>query len=159
LLTVHESSGIAMLALTLGRLAWRAYARVGAVNAVLSRAQLLLAGALHYVLYAALVGLTLLGWLTADATSIGPRLFGVLPLPRLIGIDRNLGDDLQQWHAQAAWLLLALVAVHVAAALWHHYVRRDAVLRSMLPPAAGKDRSVRPAIALAAAVECAGAGC
>ena len=47
--------------------------------------------------------------------------------------DRELGYGLQDWHVDAAWVLLALVFGHVAAALWHHYIRRDNVLRSMQP--------------------------
>jgi cytochrome b561 len=80
-----------------------------------------------------LFALTTLGWLTADALGAGVRLFGVLPLPHVIARDRDLGDDLQQLHAGAAWLLLAFVIVHIIAALLHHFVRRDDVLRSMQP--------------------------
>jgi cytochrome b561 len=133
LLAVHETSGVAVLLLTAARLAWRIRARVGAVNANLPRMLRVLAGAGHLALYAVLFTLTTLGWLTADAFGGGVRLFGVLPLPHLIAHDRDLGDDLQQWHAGAAWLLLALVIAHIAAALLHHFVRRDDVLRSMQP--------------------------
>jgi cytochrome b561 len=47
--------------------------------------------------------------------------------------DRALGHDLQSWHATAANAILVLAGIHAAAALFHHYVWRDGVLRRMLP--------------------------
>jgi thiosulfate reductase cytochrome b subunit len=77
--------------------------------------------------------LPVLGWVTANAYGQTLRLFGLLPLPTLIERDREFGYGLQDWHVDAAWLLLTLVLGHVVAALWHHYIRRDNVLRSMQP--------------------------
>jgi thiosulfate reductase cytochrome b subunit len=87
----------------------------------------------HYALYATTLALPVLGWLTANAYGQTLRLFSLLPLPTLMARDRELGYGLQDWHVDAAWVLLALVLGHVAAALWHHYIRRDNVLRSMQP--------------------------
>jgi cytochrome b561 len=61
------------------------------------------------------------------------KLFGLLPLPLLVRPDADLADRLGDLHAATAWVLLALVAVHIGAALWHHAVRRDGVLAAMLP--------------------------
>ncbi|RBJ88056.1 cytochrome b, partial [Xanthomonas oryzae pv. oryzae] len=44
-----------------------------------------------------------------------------------------LGDTLGTWHLNAAWALLALVLLHIGAALWHHLVLRDGLLRRVLP--------------------------
>jgi cytochrome b561 len=133
LLAVHESCGIIVLLLTLARLAWRARARVGILRAQAPRAMRLLAGAVHFALYAMLVALPLLGWLAVSARGRVPQFLGLLRLPQLIARDRDVFDDLLQWHGLAAWLLLSLVVVHVAAALLHHYVLRDDVLYSMQP--------------------------
>jgi cytochrome b561 len=54
-------------------------------------------------------------------------------LPTIIGADEDLADRLQDLHVDAAWALLALVCLHIGAALWHHFVLRDGVLRRMLP--------------------------
>jgi cytochrome b561 len=132
LLTIHQSTGLAILGLTLVRLAWRHIARVGALHVQLPRAVRVGSSAAHAALYIALFALTILGWLTSSA--FGQRLrLGAIALPALIGRDRDLGDNFQAWHADLAWILLILVLGHVGAALWHRFQCRDGVLRSMAP--------------------------
>lgn len=58
---------------------------------------------------------------------------GVLPLPDLVAKDVGLGDALQRVHETLNYALLGLVALHVAAALKHHLIDRDATLHRMLP--------------------------
>ncbi len=91
-----------------------------------------LAGLTHLALYALLLALPLLGWALSDAQGKPVHLLGAT-LPALVGEDEDLADQLQAWHLDAAWALLALASLHVAAALWHHFVLRDGVLRTMLP--------------------------
>jgi cytochrome b561 len=133
LLAIHEWTGLTVLALIVLRLAWRAYANVGRLHAKISPRTRIVAALGHYTLYAATLALPVLGWLTANAYGQTLRLFGLLPLPTLMARDRELGYALQDWHVDAACLLLALVLGHVAAAFWHHYIRRNGVLRSMQP--------------------------
>jgi cytochrome b561 len=64
-------------------------------------------------------------------------LWGVVPLPALIASDEALGETLVVLHRWNSRLLLLLIAVHVAAALRHHFVLKDDVLRRMLPAARG----------------------
>jgi cytochrome b561 len=90
------------------------------------------AGATHIALYAVLLALPLLGWALSNAQDKPVHFFG-LTLPALVGGDEDLADRLQSLHIDAAWLLLALVSLHIAAALWHHFVLRDGTLRQMLP--------------------------
>jgi cytochrome b561 len=90
------------------------------------------AGLTHVALYALLLGLPLLGWALSSAQDKPVHLLG-LTLPALVGADEDLADTLQAWHLDAAWILLGLVSLHVAAALWHHFFLRDGVLRMMLP--------------------------
>jgi len=133
LLSIHEWTGLAMLALILLRLAWRVYASVARLHKTLSPRTRIVAALGHYAMYATTLALPVLGWLTANAYGQTLRLFGLIPLPTLIARDRELGYGLQDWHVNVASVLLALVLGHVAAALWHHYIRRDNVLRSMQP--------------------------
>lgn len=97
-----------------------------------SRIVHILAGLTHIALYALLLALPMLGWALSSAQDKPVHLFGAT-LPNLVGADEDLADTLQTWHVDAAWLLLGLVTLHVCAALWHHFVLRDGVLRTMLP--------------------------
>jgi len=69
----------------------------------------------------------------ASSAAGTPVHFFGLTLPALVGEDEDLADTLQSLHVDAAWALLALVTLHLAAALWHHFVLRDHTLRMMLP--------------------------
>lgn len=89
------------------------------------------AGSTHMALYALLLVQPLLGWSLSNAEGKPVHLIGVT-LPALVGADEDLADSLHVWHQDVAWLLLALVTLHVAAALFHHFVLRDGVLRMML---------------------------
>jgi cytochrome b561 len=87
----------------------------------------------HGLMYAVIACVTLIGWALCNAHAIRLRLLGILPLPHLVRADSDLADSLSDYHVWAAWTLLAVVVLHVMAALWHHYIRRDGVLTAMLP--------------------------
>jgi cytochrome b561 len=87
----------------------------------------------HFALYVLLLAMTLLGLALSNAHNVQVELFGLVKLPMLVGEDPDLADVLTEYHVWGAWALLALVLLHVAAACWHHWVRRDDVLVSMLP--------------------------
>jgi cytochrome b561 len=72
-----------------------------------------------------------------SAHGISLHFLGVIHLPQLVAADSELADTLSDYHIWLSWVLLALVSMHAGAALWHHFVRRDAVLAAMLPGRAG----------------------
>lgn len=135
LLDWHRSLGLLILAVMLLRLALRYFLRVGSLDHGLPPILVIVSKAGHAVLYVLLLAIPLLGWAQSSARGQTVNLFGLVPLPPLplIERDRELAETLATWHEAAAWLLLAVVFAHAAAALWHHFVRRDTVLRSMLP--------------------------
>jgi cytochrome b561 len=87
----------------------------------------------HLMLYVMLCALPVVGWAASNAHAVRVKLFGVVALPGLVHDDPDLADTLTDIHSWLAWGLLALVVAHVAAACWHHFVRRDRVLAAMLP--------------------------
>jgi len=100
----------------------------------------LLARMTHLGLYAALVLMPLTGWVIVSASSLGipTVLYGVLRLPHIGFIaaspDKAVIETIASWtHASIAAAAAALVALHIAAALWHHVFQRDDVLTRMLP--------------------------
>ncbi|WP_424682813.1 cytochrome b [Frateuria sp. YIM B11624] len=132
LLDVHRHLGLCVLLLFALRVASRLRSG-GLPDAARPGWPMRAAAALtHAGLYASILVLPLLGWMLSDAQDKPVRFFG-LALPRLVQPDFDLADQLQAWHREAAWALLALVLLHLLAALWHHFVLRDAVLRGMWP--------------------------
>ena len=87
----------------------------------------------HCALYGLLVGLPLLGWATTNARNRPVNFVGLFQLPTLVDVNSQLADQLFENHIRGAWLLLGLVSLHAAAALYHHFVRHDRVLWAMLP--------------------------
>lgn len=92
----------------------------------------LAAGGTHVAMYALMLALPLIGWSLSNAYGKTVYLFGIT-LPNLVAADEDLADTLGTWHLNAAWALLALVAVHIVAALVHHLVLRDGLLHRVLP--------------------------
>ena len=91
------------------------------------------AKAAHLLMYGVLIALPLLGWAVTSAHGVTLRFLGSVPLPKVVSADSELADTLTDYHVWLAWALLGLVVAHVSAAVWHHFARKDGVLRAMLP--------------------------
>ncbi|WP_233511192.1 cytochrome b [Dyella psychrodurans] len=132
LLEGHRHFGLFVLILFFLRVALRI--RLGTLPSASRNAWPIRAAAAltHIALYALMLALPILGWALSNAEDKPVHFFG-LTLPALVGGDEDLADRLQTLHLDAAWLLLALVLLHIAAALWHHFALRDGTLRLMLP--------------------------
>jgi cytochrome b561 len=88
----------------------------------------------HLALYGLIFAVTLSGWALGGTlrSPVDIDLFGVLNVPHLLSPGSGFHGLLEETHEVLANVLIALAAVHVAAALYHHFVRRDAVLWRML---------------------------
>lgn len=131
-LAVHLTLGLAILGLTLVRLVFRLRGPVP--QRAEPRALAIVAGIGHFGLYALLILVALTGWLGHRPTPFQtpPHLFGVLPMPVIAGLSPIATRTMLTIHSLASWTLLALIGVHVAAALFHFIVLGDEVLQSML---------------------------
>ena len=127
----HKWFGVTVFLLVWLRLAWRLTHRPPALPATLSPPLQRLAHAGHALLYGLMIVIPLSGWLMSSAKGVQTVWFGLVPLPDLLGRDRELGDLLQQAHKLLNLLLLLTLAGHVLAALWHHFVLKDDTLRRM----------------------------
>jgi cytochrome b561 len=125
---LHQSFGLVFVALLLVRLGVRP--ATAAAGPGLGRWA---ARAMHAALYALMFAIPLAGLGNQWARGRASDFFGVLALPSPLAADRTLAKLLGEIHETAAVALLALAGVHMLAALWHHFVRRDDVLRNMLP--------------------------
>lgn len=130
---LHKSLGLTVLALMLLRFAWRLAGGRPAALAGTARWQSASATVTHWLLYAALLAMPLSGWLYNSASNFPLRWFGLVRVPALSGRDPDLKELAHEAHETIFWVIVALVLLHVGAALWHHLVRRDATLDRMLP--------------------------
>jgi len=89
--------------------------------------------AVHGVIYLLLIAVPMFGWLHSSSAGFPVVWLGVLPLPDLVGKDKALADVFKELHEGSVNLLIALVVLHAAAALYHHHIRRDGVLARMVP--------------------------
>jgi cytochrome b561 len=133
LVQLHRSMGLTILALTLFRLGWRWNARIPPLPAELPLFQKLAARATEYILYVLLLLQPALGLLNTNARGQRVDFYFLGELPPVVGPDKMLTKQAMAAHELLAYLFLALIAVHAAAALFHHFVRRDDVLKAMLP--------------------------
>ena len=128
----HKWAGVTIFLLVLARIAWRA-GHAPPPDLPMPRWQALAAHGVHHLLYLLMVAIPLSGWLMSSAKGFQTVYFGVLPIPDLLSKDVALGKQLEEVHETLNWLMIVLVAGHVAAALKHHLIDRDDTLHRMLP--------------------------
>lgn len=131
LIGIHKSLGIVILALALIRLGVRWRYGAPALPADLPEPLKLAAYLSHYLLYALMIGMPLLGWAMLSAANYPIVLFGGLHLPAITPQSERLHTLLWDAHFYLAFVFFALVLMHLAAALFHALVRRDGVFQSM----------------------------
>lgn len=132
LIHLHKPLGIAILALVIVRLGVRFSTRQPPLPADLPQWQVLAAKASHLLLYALMLVLPLLGWGMISAAGDPVMLSSTLRLPSIVAADAQVFAVLRKAHGYLAYVLFFTVLLHLAAALFHAWVRRDGVLASML---------------------------
>lgn len=133
LVAVHRWIGVTVLGLACVRLAWRLGHRPPALPAAMPAWQRRAAAAAHWALYALILAIPLSGWAYSSAAGEPTVYFGLWPLPDLVARDEALAATLKRVHQGLNFALLAIVIVHVSAAIKHQFVDRDGLLGRMLP--------------------------
>ncbi|MFC6620874.1 cytochrome b [Novosphingobium panipatense] len=133
IMPVHKATGVTVLALSLIRLGWRLTWRAPAYPATMGRLERGLAHSVHGLLYLLMIAMPLSGWIMSSGGKYPISWFGLFEWPKLpVPRGSVLQEFGAQFHETAGWLMLALVLGHVAAALRHHFILKDGVLRRML---------------------------
>ncbi|MBK9685080.1 MAG: cytochrome b [Betaproteobacteria bacterium] len=128
----HKWAGVTILVLSALRLLWRLTHRPPA-SLPMPAWQQRASHMAHAALYALFFAVPLAGWAYSSAAGFPVVLFGVLPLPDFVAPDRALSEVLKPVHRWLAYALAAVIVLHVAAALKHHFVDRDGLLLRMMP--------------------------
>ena len=133
LVSIHKPLGIAILLLALIRLPLRLYYGAPALPSELPEPMKLAAKLSHYVFYALMIAMPLLGWAMLSAASYPVVLFGSVYLPSIAPLNPELHTLLWNAHHYLAFAFFALILLHLGAALFHAWVRRDGVFEAMAP--------------------------
>jgi cytochrome b561 len=131
LLAIHKPLGIAILVLALLRLGVRLKRGAPPLPAELPSIQVIAAKLSHLVLYALLVAMPLIGWAMLSAGGYPIVIFGSFHLPAILPQNDHLYAVLRTAHTLFAYVFFATILLHVAAALFHAWIRRDGVFRTM----------------------------
>ena len=129
---LHISLGILLFLVTIARILW---ARISPQPTPIDapRWTLVAAKLAHLALNLATLLIPIFGYLRVVSKGRVAEFFGT-PLPSIIGESPWINDMMHIFHGEPMEIFLyCLVGLHVAAALWHQYVRRDGSLERMLP--------------------------
>jgi cytochrome b561 len=142
LFQLHKSIGLTILMLSIARLVWRLANPVPALPTHMQRWERVAARTVHHLFYVLMIVVPLFGWATVSAAPLAvPTMwFGLFEWPHLSFLaelpraqKRIVEGPLTATHAAFAFTMMGFVALHVAAALKHHFRDRDNVLKHMLP--------------------------
>ncbi len=146
----HKSLGLAVLVLSVLRLAWRFVKPPPPLPASMPGWERTLAGVSHTAFYVLMIGMPLLGWAMVSASPLGlPTIvFGLFEWPHIpfladLEDKKPVEDALKTAHMAGGYLLAGLLVLHVGAALKHHFVSRDDVLARMVPGVKAPARTLR----------------
>ena len=133
----HKTIGVVILFLTVLRIIWRLTHKPPALPQSMARPLRWLARASHALFYVVLVVMPMSGWWLSSAVP-NPRRhtfgFGIFDIPFLpVAQSWAAAGQAKFVHGTLVWLMAGLVILHIIAALKHHFIDKDDILRRMLP--------------------------
>jgi cytochrome b561 len=130
--SIHADIGYVVLLLMVIRLIWRGLNPVPALPSA-PRWQRIAARLSHGALYGVTILVAMLGWAHSGAHKPDyADWFGLFRVPQFTATDKASVNFYENLHIYLAYLLIALIAIHVVAAIWHHFVKRDSVTARMI---------------------------
>ena len=133
-LALHKAIGIVVLALALAKFGWKLVDRNPGFGPEVKPHERAGATAMHWLLNALMVLLPVTGYLISTSEGAGIDMFGLFDVPALVDVTAGTRDLAIDIHFYVAYGGIALVGMHIIAALKHHFVDRGSTLRRMLIP-------------------------
>jgi cytochrome b561 len=131
--TLHKSFGMTALLLAIPRIVLRFVKGAPRYRVALDPLIRIAASAGHAALYVLMIAVPIGGYILSCAGDHSVPWFGLFNFPRLVGPDKALAHIAENGHVVGAWILIVVIVVHVLAALWHQWFRKDGVLARMAP--------------------------
>ena len=132
LYTLHKNLGLIVLILAVVRLGWRWANPVPELPADMPPWQVTSAKVTHFLLYLLLFLLPVTGFFYTALGGFPVPFLMIWNLEQLVPVNKDLGLWFKTAHLSLLWLLYLVLFLHIAGALQHHLVRKDAVLRRMM---------------------------
>jgi cytochrome b561 len=129
---IHESAGLTILLVAVARIAWRLTHPPPPLPESIPEAMRRAAKVNHWLLYAALILQPTLGFIATNAQGFPLRgetaYLGLIDLPKFMEANKAVADVVQSAHTVVGISIAVLLAIHIAAAIFHQAIRRDGTL-------------------------------
>ena len=129
----HKSTGILLLLLAVIRIGWRMANPPPSSPDDLPAWERATGAVSHVTLYVLIVAIPLSGWVINSAANIPLNVFWLIPLPDITAPSKPLAELAARVHFSLYVTLSVVLCLHIGAALRHHFIRRNDVLKRMLP--------------------------
>lgn len=127
---LHKELGMLVLFLVSLRIIWREMNITPALK--LPPLEKFAARAMHFLFYIVMFAMPITGWLVTSAAGLSVSFFGLFTIPTIISADPVKLEWLEEVHGWLAYALIAMIVLHVIAALKHHFIDKDDILRRMI---------------------------
>lgn len=126
----HKEYGLLVLGLVIVRVIWRLINLTPRLSIPLW--EKIAARTVHWLFYILMFAMPITGWLITSAAGLPVSFFGLFVLPNLIAPNKNLLELFEEVHEFLGYALIAIIIVHVIAALKHHFINKDDTLKRMI---------------------------
>jgi cytochrome b561 len=130
---IHKSLGMTAFFLAILRIGWRLLHDTPRYRVPLGRFTRLAASATHAALYVLMVAVPIGGYVLSTASAHPVSWFGLYTFPSVVPVDKSLAKLAENAHVTGAFILIMVIALHIVAAIWHHWFKRDEVMARMAP--------------------------
>lgn len=127
----HKALGISVLALVVLRVVWKHASKSPKSLSTHKTWEKILSKTIHIVLYGAMIGMPLSGWVMSSAGGHPISFFGLFEVPPIVGKDKELSGLAAEIHEILAFIVIGCVGLHIVGALKHHVIDKDATLKRM----------------------------
>ena len=139
LFILHKNLGVIVFVVIVIRLAWRLFNKPAPLPATLSDRERRIAAVSHALLYILLLAMTITGYLRVVGGGFPIEMLNALGVPPLVSRMDEIATILSVVHKFTAYLLVAVIATHVTAALHHALIAQNTVMKRIWPPVAPRN--------------------